>query len=282
MSPARAAALARLRGATRVAVVLPARNEAATVVGVALAGTLGWVAFRHEAAEAVAVPASVAGAKSLVVLGDSVTTGTSCSCTPFPTLIGEYLTNQVGHQVDVDDDGVDGDDTAGLLKRLDGDAEIRQDVAGADIVLVTIGANDLGELADRGPGSDDPCAAACYEPAAKKAAGDVGTVVGKVHALAPKAKILVTDYWNVFTDGTRATDPPERAYTRSVTEAFNADLKPVVAASGATYVGLVTSFRGADGQGDPTQFLLADGDHPDAQGHERIAKAALTALGVSV
>ena len=37
----------------------------------------------------------------------------------------------------------------------------------------------------------------------------------------------------------------------------------------STYV----MFKGTDGKTDPTPLLAADGDHPSARGHQRIAQA---------
>ena len=45
----------------------------------------------------------------------------------------------------------------------------------------------------------------------------------------------------------------------------------------ATYVDLYAPFKGADGSADPTDVLAADGDHPNAAGHEIIAQALLRA-----
>ena len=37
-------------------------------------------------------------------------------------------------------------------------------------------------------------------------------------------------------------------------------------------------FKGADGKTDPTSLLAADGDHPNARGHQRIAQALARVL----
>jgi acyl-CoA thioesterase-1 len=49
-------------------------------------------------------------------------------------------------------------------------------------------------------------------------------------------------------------------------------------ATGATYVSTSSVFKGANGRTDPTSLLAADGDHPNARGHQLIAQAPLGAL----
>ena len=53
--------------------------------------------------------------------------------------------------------------------------------------------------------------------------------------------------------------------------------RPATRAEGATYVDLVQPFRSADDQGDVSDLLASDGDHPNAQGHAVIARELVAA-----
>jgi hypothetical protein len=64
----------------------------------------------------------------------------------------------------------------------------------------------------------------------------------------------------------------------AVTAEVNRRVSAAAAAHGATYVDLVTPFRGPDGSKDATPLLAPDGDHPDAAGHAVIAEALAAAL----
>jgi lysophospholipase L1-like esterase len=48
--------------------------------------------------------------------------------------------------------------------------------------------------------------------------------------------------------------------------------------TGATYVSTYTAFKGPSGTDDPTTLLAPDGDHPDAAGHQLIAKTIYAVL----
>lgn len=64
-------------------------------------------------------PARVAPADALrvVTLGGSVTAGAACRCDPFSVLYGRRLTERLGVPVHVDNRGINGLDSDGLLRR---------------------------------------------------------------------------------------------------------------------------------------------------------------------
>lgn len=199
----------------------------------------------------------------MLALGDSVTSGSTCDCTAFPQLVADELARREGHDVGVVNEGIDGLTAADLVELVSSDdgADVRGAIADADLVVVTIGANDV--VADTAAG-----------PATAQAVGSVLTMIGR---LAPGARVVVTTYWNVDVDGGAAVpDAAERARSDALTRAFNADLAAVARARGATVVDLYAPFKG-DGSRDPGPLLLQDGDHPNAAGHQAIAAAIVTA-----
>lgn len=199
----------------------------------------------------------------MLALGDSVTSGSTCDCTAFPQLVADELARREGHDVGVVNEGIDGLTAADLVELVSSDdgADVRGAIADADLVVVTIGANDV--VADTAAG-----------PATAQAVGSVLTMIGR---LAPGARVVVTTYWNVDVDGAAAVpDAAERARSDALTRAFNADLAAVARARGATVVDLYAPFKG-DGSRDPGPLLLQDGDHPNTAGHQAIAAAIVTA-----
>lgn len=218
----------------------------------------------------------------VVGLGDSVTSGEQCDCDDYVTGFGRLLAGRTGTRVDVTDDGESGSTSDGLADDLTGrgkdERHLQSDVADADVVVVTMGANDLGPaLTGWRSGS---CPASCYDPEVASMQADLTRVLDRVHTLAGgHARVLVTTYWNVFTDGRIARTAERPGYldwSDTVTRQANDAIAHVAAARGATLVDLYAPFRG-DGTQDPTSLLAADGDHPDKAGTALISRTVLAA-----
>jgi lysophospholipase L1-like esterase len=239
------------------------------------------------------VPATRSGptqtaALRVVALGDSVTSGAACNCSAFPAVYGGLLGRRTGASVTVDNLGVSGLDSVGLLGELDQeDSAAARAVAGADVVLLTIGANDFGDHHDEvtearcGPvaGGD------CVSDELEQLSGNLHRILTRIRALreARATTVLVTGYWNVFEDGevARQAFPPDGvAATVELTRRVNAVVAAVSASHGATFVDLFGPFE-KRGVG-VTRLLAADGDHPNAAGHlviaEVLAQAGLPKL----
>ncbi len=228
-----------------------------------------------------------AGPLRVVGLGDSVTSGEHCACDDYVTGFGRLLQARDGVRVHVTDDGESGSTSAGLGHDLGTDDDLRADVGRADVVVVTMGANDLAPaLAAWRAGS---CPRRCSDPAIETMRVDLGRVLDTVQRLDParpaggRPRLLVTTYWNVFTDGDvarRAERPGYLAWSDAVTRRANAAIARVGTAHGATLVDLYAPFKG-DGAADPTDLLAPDGDHPDAAGTALISRTVLAAYETS-
>jgi lysophospholipase L1-like esterase len=212
----------------------------------------------------------------VVGLGDSVMAGTNCGCAGLAEEYGTALGSRDGSHVVVTNLGAGGSVTGDLLEDLQDDQGTRTAIAGADVVLVTIGANDLLPQLDewRSVGCDDSCIAG---PAAR-----MGRNLAKVLAALDAARdghpatVLVTDYWNVFTDGdvARATGGQAQVdWSDDVTAAANDQICTAARAAGDTCVDLVPVFKPSGA--DPTSLLASDGDHPNAAGVQAIVSALL-------
>src|SRR5262249_28293965 len=134
--------------------------------------------------------------------------------------------------------------TAGLLDQLT-DTAVRRELTAADLVIITIGANDF----DAGSVTDDSCAAPaldCFQATLDQQKAQLDDVLEKVGT---SATVLITGYWNVFLDGAVAAERGDDYVRNSValTEAENAQIAAAAQARGATYVDLFAPFKGADG-----------------------------------
>ncbi|MBU4213756.1 MAG: SGNH/GDSL hydrolase family protein [Actinobacteria bacterium] len=265
-------------GATAVPGATP---PGATAVPVAPAAAVPVPPPPAKTAEAAPVTPSAAGGTYHVVgLGDSVPAGTACGCATYVSLAGRARAAELGRTPDVADLAVPGMTTAGLVDQL-ADPDVASAVADADLVIVTIGANDF----DPDDVSTDACAAPgldCYRPQLDAQAGELDTVLDTIATLEADhpATVVLTGYWNVFLDGDvgRAQGAAYVAASDALTVADNAVIEAAAGRHGATYVDLYAPFRGT-GATDDTALLAADGDHPDAAGHRLIARTIEAALG---
>lgn len=225
-------------------------------------------------------PPAASSRHVVLALGDSVPSGHACDCTPFPQTYGALLRRRTGVPVAVENRAVSGLDTGALITQL-GTPEVEAAVRRADVVLVTIGANDFADH------HDDVVAGRCEAGNADCVADELGSmgahlsaVLARVRALrrGSPTTMLVTGYWNVFEDG----DVARRAFgdaglqaSLRLTGRANAVISSVARAAGARYVDLFGPFE-RSGR-DVTSLMAADGDHPDAAGHALIARALLAA-----
>ena len=215
---------------------------------------------------------------TVVGIGDSVTSGYNCDCEAF---VGLYAT-QLAAQDDVATTsvnlGVPGWTSSQLLAAMTTPGAFRTQVATADILLVTIGANDLTPLESEGPAG---CPATCYTPLVNTAGHNVELIVEAARATNPAhpPTVLVTDYWNVFQDGDVGAAENGTAFqtwSDGLTRAESTQACQGAQSAHATCVSLYAPFKGT-GSVNPTFLLAADGDHPSAAGHQLIASTLLAA-----
>ncbi|UUW89381.1 SGNH/GDSL hydrolase family protein [Pimelobacter simplex] len=224
--------------------------------------------------------AGAPGGHEVLALGDSVPSGYACDCAPFPVTYGARLGARTGSQVTVDNEAVDGSDTADLIDEL-GTLALQEAVRRSDIVLLTIGANDFGDHLD--DVVDGACTAAegdCVADELATLGRNLDTVLDTIRSLRAgrPTTVLVTGYWNVFEDGEVGLDAYGAAgldNARTLTRRANAVISDAVTAAGAQYVDLFGPFQ--DAGRDITSLIADDGDHPDAAGHDVIAGALLAA-----
>jgi lysophospholipase L1-like esterase len=216
---------------------------------------------------------------AILALGDSVPSGAACSCTPFPTIFASLLGPHVGGRVTVENYAVNGLDTAGLLDQLRQRQTIEA-VRRSNVFLVTIGANDFADHHDEVV--EGACAttgtADCVNDELVSMRAQLAEVLSEIRSLrrGQPTSILVTGYWNVFEDGAAARQGSEAAGLQAsirLTRRVNETISSVSTTNGARYVDLFGPFQRRGRAID--SLLAADGDHPDAAGHQLIARTLL-------
>ncbi|HZX04618.1 SGNH/GDSL hydrolase family protein [Kribbella sp.] len=217
------------------------------------------------------------GQIQVVALGDSVTSGSNCNCSAFPQMYGDQLQER-GTTVGVQNLGVGGLDSSGLLQTLNqpnSPAEVA--TAAANVVLLTIGANDFGDHHD--DVTSGQCSADCVSDEFEQLTVNLGKILTRIHALRDNkpTTILMTGYWNVFEDGdvaARQYPTSGRVASDQLTLRTNGAISAAAAADDATYVDIYTPFKDSS---NITSLLASDGDHPNAAGHALIATVLLSA-----
>ena len=166
----------------------------------------------------------------VVGLGDSVPAATTEDPSDsYIVLVGEGLAERANRPARTDNLAVPGLTTVGLLGQLS-EAPVRETVATADVVIITVGANDLDpeEMID-----------ATAESASVSETRDVLTrVVDTVRGLAPQARIVLTGYWNVFAAGAVGVElgPDYVSQSDRLTREFNAMVETLALSEGVLLV----------------------------------------------
>ena len=215
---------------------------------------------------------------SVVGVGDSVTAGSNCDCATFVERFADLVAARDGRAATATNLGVPGLTTGSLATQLAQPGPSRS-VAAADTVVVTIGANDLGPLEDQW--EHGGCDSACLAPGVAAMARGLAVDLARIRELGHAGqRVEVTTYWNVFEDGDVADQklgPGFADWSDSVTVAANRAICQAAQGYGDTCVDLYAPFLSADGNRNPTPLLASDGDHPNAAGHQVIARALLAA-----
>jgi lysophospholipase L1-like esterase len=214
----------------------------------------------------------------VVGLGNSVPSGTACSCENFVSAYAAMVAAGTNTKVTVDNDAVSGSTSADVVDQLSMSA-VQAQVNSATTVLIMTGANDFNDAFNQV--SLGASAAETYAPVATAVQENVTTIVEKIHALNAGAHVVVLDYWAAMEDGAIAArdyDAATMAASIASTTYVNDALAVAAKATGAIYVSTYAEFKGPTGTNDPTALLAADGDHPDAAGHQLIARTIYAAL----
>ncbi len=169
-------------------------------------------------------------------------------------------------------DAVAGYATTNVLKQLNSDSTVIDQVRKADAVEINIGANDV-------PYNAKTCGTsiACYAPLVSPMRKNLASIVSRVRDLASGHKVIVVllDYWSIWLGGTYARNKghPYVSAARHMTAQVDAAIKSTADQTGSSYVSERRAFKGPSFGHIESHYLASDGEHPNAAGHQAIATA---------
>jgi acyl-CoA thioesterase-1 len=168
-------------------------------------------------------------------------------------------------------DSVAGYTTSDVLRQLESKGAVIEHVRRADAVEIEVGANDVPYTKRCGTVVD------CYAPLVPAVEKNLAAIVSRVRELDSGHKVLVVllDYWSIWLGGKYAAEQGDAYVTaaREMTDRVNTAIETTAAQTGSAYVDLRAAFKGPSFGYLETHYLSSDGDHPNAAGHEAIARA---------
>lgn len=259
-----------------------------------------------ESAVAEASPTAAGPDFVLVVIGDSIPYNSSQDCPGCTGFVDSYaaaLETQLGrHVVVVNESRHDGARTIDIVEQLQTDQNLLDELATADLILISVGYNDQPPYADAHDGCPDPVddstpldvvvqrAAAtshdCIDSVLAVIRSQVAEVFGATRGQAPDAPIgalTAYDSWigwfflNGFPDLRDQLYDAESYWLHSWRDAMCAEAEAV----GAICVDVYAAFNGPEGTERPAGLLAEDGSHPSQKGNDTIRDALVEANLVS-
>lgn len=212
-----------------------------------------------------------------VALGDSIV-GEG-----YPQLLANLIQDQAGKSVTVTSLADGGETSATLLASLRAVGPVRDAVAGADIVTITVGGNDVDPFgtfpADMcAPGGVESTCLARYNPDFEVNLDAILTEIENIRAGQPTLIRPTTPDYNPFI-GWDAAPTPEfgLSFYRQVADAEAQAVCSLAMTHGLVCADFYHEFNGTDGTEDGGSLLAADHAHPSAAGSQLIAQVILDA-----
>ena len=197
-----------------------------------------------------------------MALGDSITAGYSVGgAFSFPTVYGDFLKRH-NSELSVHNLGVNGLTTHGLLKLLQCNCRLRQQVSRASLITITIGSNDLLQLIKNPSHSFNPSLLPVLLCNLGKTLAQIGKII---RLLNPMAIVKVATLYNPL---------PARPYAQYSTQVQGViDTTNAIVITWAKSYGFVVVHLDHEIRGKERSLIGPDHGHPNAAGYRVIAKA---------
>lgn len=231
------------------------------------------------------------GGLRLVALGDSIVYGLECpGCSLFVDQYASKLSEATGEEVTVDNLAVPGDEVRQLVQATQTQSSMREAIARANAVVVTIGINDLpwNRLDDPcGVAPDYPVVAwdeiteACTDRVTAEYGRDLDAVLAEIDSLREGNPTLlrVTTVYNavIGNDVDPSWDSPD-AVAPSVyaNERFVEAQCEAASDHGGECADTYHALNGKTGEHPAATFLADDYTHLAQDGHDAFAEALIT------
>lgn len=225
----------------------------------------------------------------MVVLGDSIATGSeSGSDASFAQLYAKRISEQSGQTVSLHNLADPSESSSSLLTKLQSVDGVRAEVAGANIVTITVGGNNSDPFAEYdpnlcAPGGDADACLAGYVPDLEADLDGILTEIETLRDGAPTAVRLTSPDYNPFIGVTEIVGVPAfpkdfgLGFYRQVAAAMTDAACRVAQAHQADCADFFHVFNGAKGDQPATAYLAEDHLHPSHQGRQAIADVLLSA-----
>lgn len=242
-----------------------------------------------------AVPSAGVGLL-LVAIGDSIPyndPGDCPGCTGFVDSYAEALAIDAGEPVTASNRSRhDGARTIDILEQLESDQSLRDELATADVIVMSVGFNDQPPFEDAHEGCPSAVnesmsleavvqagaetSAACIDGVVQIIRGQIAEVFGHLRELAPDAEIATLtayDSWRGWPE-LDAMDPAaiDALYAAEMYwfQEWNAAQCEEANAAGAACIDVYHAFNGSDGTEPAGELLATDHTHPSQAGNDVI------------
>jgi lysophospholipase L1-like esterase len=212
----------------------------------------------------------------LVVIGDSVATaGAGSETTSYGHLFAKAIRASTGKTVSVSVLGADTTDQ--VLGGLADGGRFADAVADADIVVVTVGANEIDPFGSfpKGTCAVGTTAAHCLAAVNPKLESRFDAILTRIAALAagrPVAVRVTSPDYNPLIGWSDAPTPTFGLdFYRQVADAYTEVVCRLAPKHGAKCADFLHTFNGPDGSEDAAPFLAPDHHHPSLAGRQAIA-----------
>lgn len=209
-------------------------------------------------------PIPKAGIRKVVALGDSLTRGAGdANGQGYAGVVRQALEKKAGKPITFTNLAVNGMQSAGLLEQL-AQEQVKREVAEADLILFTIGGNDLFKQTG-GLYTIDPKKLAA---ATEGLTANYEEILRRIRGLNKTATIVYTSLYNPFGDTKAAGDTAKHVL----------DWNHAAVQIASRYPRVIVSPTYDLFQNKEKAYLYTDHFHPNASGYARIAERIMQAL----